>query len=42
MRRTLHVSRGRAGGAHLPGLNGRMFEGEEAGREVNSARARPI
>jgi len=30
MRSTLYVSGGRAGGAHLPGLNGRMFEGEEA------------
>ena len=42
MRRPLHVSRRKARGAHLPGLNGRLPEGEEDGREKYSARARSI
>ena len=42
MRRPLHVFRGPIGGAHLSEINGRLPESEEAGREVNSARARPI
>jgi hypothetical protein len=33
MRRPLHVSRGPIGGAHLSKINGRLPEGEEAGRE---------
>jgi len=42
MRRPLHVFRGPIGGAHVSGLDGRLPEGEEAGREKHSARARPI
>ena len=42
MRRPLHVFRGATGGAHLPKIDGRLFEGQASGGEKHSARARPV
>ena len=33
MRRPLHVFRGATGGAHLPKIDGRLFEGQASGGE---------